>query len=303
MDEAYRKAVSMQKIQLMTDSASDISRADEQRYGIEVIPFPVTLGNRTYLSRVDFDNEQFYSLMAQHDEIPKTAQIPPYQFQEIYLRQARDGVTDLILVLINSQGSATYDNSVQAIDLFYEEHPEYRDVLHIHSFDGMGYNALYGSPVVHAAKMCQDGAPVEDILQYLTDILPRREIYFGIYDLKYAAKSGRIPTAAAFLGAALHVKPVMKIFDRSITTAAKCRGEHKLVEKVAELSIADMEPGSPYELIYGSDAACLEELHGLMVHRLGYEPAAAYQIGAAVAANAGPRVAGVAFTIKSDKNV
>ena len=290
----------MGKIQIMTDSASDISYADEREYNISVIPFPITLGDKTYTSRVDFDNQQFFDLMAQYDEIPKTAQITPFQFQEIYLQQARAGVTDLVLVLINSKGSSTYDNSVQAIDLFYEEYPEYRDVLHIHSFDGMGYNALYGSPVVHAAKMCAEGASLEEILNYLTDILPRRQIYFGIYDLKYAAKSGRIPTAAAFLGTALNMKPVMNIFDRSITTAAKCRGERKLVEKVAEMSIAAMEPGSPYEIVYGSDSSCLEELRRLMVQQLGYEPAAAYQIGAAVAANAGPRVVGAAFTRKKE---
>ena len=143
----------MSKIQIMTDSASDISYADEQKYCISVIPFPITLGD----------------------------------------------------------------------------------------------NALYGSPVVHAAKLCVDGAKVEEILQYLTDILPRRQIYLGIYDLKYAAKSGRIPTAAAFLGTKMNLKPVMKIADCSITTAAKCRGERKLVEKIAEMSIADMEPGTPYE--------------------------------------------------------
>ena len=290
----------MSKIQIMTDSASDISYADEQKYNISVIPFPITLGDKTYTSRVDFDNEQFFSLMAQYDEIPKTAQITPFQFQEIYLRQAQAGVTDLVLVLINSKGSSTYDNSVQAIDLFYEEYPEYRDRLHIHSFDGMGYNALYGSPVVHAAQMCAEGASLEEILNYLTEILPRRQIYFGIYDLKYAAKSGRIPTAAAFLGTALNMKPVMNIFDRSITTAAKCRGERKLVEKVAEMSIAAMEPGSPYEIVYGSDPTCLDELRRLMVQQLGYEPAAAYQIGAAVAANAGPRVVGAAFTRKKE---
>ena len=290
----------MGKIQIMTDSASDISYADEKKYNISVIPFPITLGDKTYTSRVDFDNQQFFDLMAQYDEIPKTAQITPAQFQEIYLREAQAGVTDLILVLINSKGSSTYDNSVQAIELFYEEYPEYRDVLHIHSFDGMGYNALYGSPVVHAAKMCAEGASLEEILNYLTDILPRRQIYFGIYDLKYAAKSGRIPTAAAFLGTALNMKPVMNIFDRSITTAAKCRGERKLVEKVAEMSIAAMEPGSPYEIVYGSDSSCLEELRRLMVQQLGYEPAAVYQIGAAVAANAGPRVVGAAFTRKKE---
>ena len=284
----------------MTDSASDISYADEQKYSISVIPFPITLGDKSYTSRVDFDNEQFFTLMAQHDEIPKTAQITPFQFQQIYLREAKAGVTDLILVLINSKGSATYDNSLQAINLFFEEYPQYKEVLHIHSFDGMGYNALYGSPVVHAAQMCDDGASVEEILQYLTEILPRRQIYFGIYDLKYAAKSGRIPTAAAFLGSALKLKPVMKIFDHSITTAAKCRGERKLVEKVVEMSMADMEPGTPYELVYGNEASCLEELRHLMVQKLGYEPAAVYQIGAAVAANSGPRVVGAAFTRKKE---
>lgn len=289
----------MSKIKIMTDSASDISSADEQKYSIEVIPFPITLGDKTYISRVDFDNEQFFDLMAQYDEIPKTAQITPFQFQEIYLRQAQEGVTDLIMVLINSKGSSTYNNSVLAIDMFYDEYPQYRDVLHIHSFDGMGYNALYGALVVHAAQMCADGASLESILGYLEDILPRREIYFGIYDLKYVAKSGRIPTAAAFVGTALNLKPVMRIFDQSITTAAKCRGERKLVEKVAQMSIEDMESGAPYEIVYGNDAGCLEELRRLMVLKLGYEPSAVYQIGAAVAANSGPRVVGVSFTIKS----
>ncbi len=290
----------MGKIRIMTDSASDISYADELKYSISVIPFPISLGDKSYISRVDFDNEQFFSLMAQYDEIPKTAQITPFQFTEIYLREAMAGVTDLILVLINSNGSATYSNSVQAIDLFYEEHPEYQDVLRIHSFDGMGYSALYGAPVVNAARMQEEGASVEEILQYLTVILPRRQIYFGIYDLKYAAKSGRIPTAAALVGTALNMKPVMKISDNCITTAEKCRGERKLVKKVSEISIADMEPGTPYELIYGNDAACLEELQNLMVEKLGYKPDAVYQIGAAIAANSGPRVVGVSFIRKAD---
>ena len=79
----------MRKIQIMTDSASDISYEDEQKYGISVIPFPITLGYKAYISRVDFDNQQFFDLMAQYDEIPKTSQITPFQFQEIYLQQAK----------------------------------------------------------------------------------------------------------------------------------------------------------------------------------------------------------------------
>ena len=289
----------MRKIQIMTDSASDISVADEKQHNISVIPFPVTLGGKSYTSRVDFDNQGFYALMAECDEIPTTSQITPFQFVDIYLNQARAGVTDLILVLINSRGSSTYDNSVQAIDLFHEDYPEYQD-FRVHSFDGMGYNAGYGVPVVEAAKMQEAGAGVEEICAYLEDILPRREIYFGIYDLKYAAKSGRIPTAAAFLGTKLNLKPVMKIFDREITTAVKCRGEKNLVEKIVQLSLADMEPGTPYQLAYGCDESCLEEIRAAMKDALGYEADEVYQVGAAVAANAGPKVVGVAFTRRKD---
>lgn len=289
----------MRKIQIMTDSASDISAADEKQHNISVIPFPITLGGKSYISRVDFDNQGFFDLLAEHDDLPTTSQITPFQFVDIYLEQARAGVTDLILVLINSKGSSTYDNSVQAIGLFHEDYPEYAD-FRVHSFDGMGYNAYYGAPVVEAARMLEAGAGVEEICAYLEAILPRRQIYFGIYDLKYAAKSGRIPTAAAFLGNKLNLKPVMKIFDREISTAVKCRGEKNLVQKTAQLSLTDMEPGTPYQLIYGCDESCLEEIRTIMKEALGYEADSTYQIGAAVAANAGPKVVGVAFTRKKD---
>lgn len=290
----------MNKIQIMTDSASDISTADEKKYNISILPFQVSLGGRSYTSRVDFDNDQFYELMAQHDEIPKTSQITPFEFQEIYLKEAESGVTDLILVLINSRGSATFDNSRMAKEMFFEEHPEYSGKLRIYNIDGMGYNAQYGAPVVRAAQMRESGASAEEIVDYLTGILPRRQLYFGIYELKYASKSGRIPTAAAFLGDKLNLKPVMKIFDNEITTAAKCRGEKRLIAKVVEMSLADMEPGTPYEVVYGCDPTCRDEVEKAMTESLGYGPAGAYQIGAAVSANSGPKVAGVCFTRKAD---
>ena len=83
----------MGKIQIMTDSASDISYADEQRYSISVIPFPITLGDKSYTSRVDFDNEQFFDLMAQYDEIPKTAQITSRQATALFLRRLHTACT------------------------------------------------------------------------------------------------------------------------------------------------------------------------------------------------------------------
>ncbi len=288
----------MQKIKLITDAASDLSREDELRYRIRVIPFSVVLGGQTYVPRAEIDNDAFYALMLQHDDLPKTAQVTPGEFVDIYTQEAQAGNTHLILVLINSEGSATYGNAVMAVDMFFDEHPEYRGRVTITPIDGMGYSGLYGQPVLDAARMIEEGRDAEEIVAYLTDLMPRRQIYFGIYSLKWAGKSGRIPSAAAFIGDKLNLKPIMKILDRQITTAAKVRGEGKLIERLCDMVIADMAPGSPYSLIYGNDPEVLPELERIMTAKLGYGPLNHYQISAVIAANAGPKVSGIAFTRK-----
>ena len=122
-----------------------------------------------------------------------------------------------------------------------------------------------------------------------------------MYTLKYAGKSGRIPSATAFIGDKLNLKPVMKICDNTISTAAKVRGEGKLANKIMTMALAEMEPGSPYQIIYGSDLSTRDEMEALMTGKLGYGPDAYYQIGAAVSANAGPKVTGLAFDLKKSE--
>lgn len=288
----------MPKVKLITDAASDLSREDEERFHIRVIPFSVVLDGVNYVPRAELNNDEFYKLMLVADDLPKTAQVTPGEFVEIYAQEAEAGAEEIVLVLINSEGSATFANSQMAVGMFFDEHPEYRGKVNIYPVDGMGYSALYGAPVVEAAKMLEKGASAQETVDYLQTLMPRRQLYFGIYSLKWAGKSGRIPSAAAFIGDKLNLKPVMKIFDRQITTAAKVRGEGKLIARVCEMTVADMEPGTPYQLIYGSDPSVLEELERIMREKVGYAPESAYQISAVIAANAGPKVSGVAFTRK-----
>lgn len=292
----------MEKIRIITDSASDITDENEKDLDIRVLPFQIALGDSSYTSRLDFDNDGFYELMAQYDEIPKTSQITPFEFQELYLKEAEAGYTDIILVLINSHGSSTFGNSVMAKETFFDEHPEYEGKLHIYNIDGKGYSAIYGVPVVDGARMIKEGKSAKEVDAYIRNAIDNRRIYFGMYTLKYAGKSGRIPSAAAFVGDRLNLKPIMKICDNEITTGAKVRGEGKIIPKIVDMSIADMKPGTPYEVIYGNDLNAKEEMEALMKERVGYGPAGYYQIGAAIAANAGPRTVGLAFYIKeSDK--
>ncbi|MDE5966088.1 MAG: DegV family EDD domain-containing protein, partial [Lachnospiraceae bacterium] len=170
----------MSKIHIITDSASDISVESEQELNIRVLPFPVILGGDSYISRIDFDNQGFYELMDRYpDEIPKTSQITPYEFETIYQEEYDAGYTDIVLVLINSGGSATCNNAKMSIDSFFDEHPEYKDRFNIYVYDSANYSGAYGYPVMVAAQMAKEQRDISDITAYLDKEIPKRRIYFG----------------------------------------------------------------------------------------------------------------------------
>ena len=114
----------MAKIKLLTDAASDISPEYEKELGIRVIPFKVAMGDKTYTSGVDFDNDKFYQMIDDYDGIPVTSQITAFEYEEIFKEIYDEGYTDIINVTINREGSATYNNACMAADSFFENNPE-----------------------------------------------------------------------------------------------------------------------------------------------------------------------------------
>ena len=288
----------MSKIRIITDSASDISEKHEKKYNIKVVPFKIAVGDKTYISRVDFNNEKFYSIMDAYDGLPLTVDINPRDQGKTFEEMYKDGVTDVICVLINAQGSATYNNSIMAADNFYEDNPEAVGKIRFISIDGRSYTGAYGYAAVEAAKMVQRGATVEQIVDFINNWVENCTIFFAPYSLKYAKKSGRIPAAAAFVGDALGLKPIMRVFDHVITTEDKVRGEKLIIPTIVKKTAAEIEPQTPYLIVYGNDTSVCDELAKEMYKKLGYPPAGFYQIGAAIAVNAGPRVVGIIFKRK-----
>ena len=178
---------------------------------------------------------------------------------------------------------------------FYEEVPEAKDKFRIINIDGKGYTGGYGYAVVEAAKKAQKGASVAEIETFIRDWVDNCVIFFGMYSLQYAKKSGRIPAAAAFVGEIMGLRPVSRIQHNQITTEAKVRGDKALIPKILELTAGEQIPKTPYCIVYGNDTEVRDEMIQAMTKKLGYPPADTYQIGSEIAVNAGPKVIGVIF--------
>ncbi len=289
----------MAKIKLITDAASDITPKYEKELDIRVIPFKVAMGDKSYTSGVDFDNAKFYNMLDEYDGIPATSQITVFDYEEIFAEYYGKGYTDIINVTINSEGSATYNNACMAANNFFEEHPEAKGKFNIYNIDSEGYTGAYGWPMLQAAEKIKKGIPAAEIADYIKEWVSGCVIYFAMYTLKYARKSGRIPSAAAFVGEVMGLRPVMRIHDHQIKTHTKVRGDKAVIPKIIDLTAAEIIPQTPYCIVYGKDEKVRDELAEELTKKLGYPPAEYFQIGAAIAINAGPLVVGVIF--KSSK--
>ena len=64
----------MSKIGFLTDSCSDIPQELADKYGIEVVGFPINLDGVEYMERKDFTNDQFYQMMRDAQGVPTTSQ-------------------------------------------------------------------------------------------------------------------------------------------------------------------------------------------------------------------------------------
>lgn len=92
--------------------------------------FKVAMGDDSYTSRIDFDNEKFYKMLDDFDGIPVTSQITAFEYQETFEKLYSEGYTDVINTTINSKGSATYNNAVMAAEEFYSVHPGSKGQVH-----------------------------------------------------------------------------------------------------------------------------------------------------------------------------
>ena len=273
----------------------DSPTALREELDIQVLPFPIAMGERELADGFDFTPEEFYDMLLSAPQIPTHAQLNPYVFEELFEQAWEEGYTDLIHTSINSKGSATCSNAFQARGDFYRDHPEAEETFHIHIIDALNYTMGYGWAVVQGAKMAAGGAEAREIVDYIQDWVDHVRVVFAPLDLRFAKKSGRVSAAAAFVGEALGLKPVMTFTDGESKILAKVRGEKAVAAKLVEMCKSGRKAGTPYLMIRGNNAEQSEKLLEACRQELGEEPALSYHIGGVIAINAGPNLIGIIY--------
>lgn len=288
----------MQRIKIMTDSASDLPNEVARELGIDIIPIPIAVDGRGYLEGVDFTPHQFYQVLEQAQSIPTTSQISPITYCERYYEAFQRGYTDVILVGISSSASATYLRAQDAVQMLYNNCPEAKEKLHIHIVDSKTFSLGYGYPVMQAAKMAAQGASVEEILTMIQNWLDHVELYITAFSFEFIKKSGRISCASAVVGEALGIRPVIQIRQGEMKIVAKTRGNAAVVQKIAQIAAGRIADNSPFLMLEGTQPGMSDEMRKQMLALTGRKPEFVSDVGCAVSINSGPKMIGIGFLTK-----
>lgn len=286
------------KIKIITDSASDIPAEYAKKYSIEILCFPVVIGDRSFRER-DIPNMEFYEILINTKDLPHHSQITTFEFEETFTKYYNDGFTDLIYVSIASKGSNTHSAALLAKKNFFEEHPDAKDKINIFIIDSGNYTGTYGYPVIQAAAKAEKGMSPTEIIAYLEDWFSCAEVHFACFTLEYVKRSGRVSTAAAFVGEMLGLRPIIKIADGISSTDAKVRGDKAIIPKMVEVTMENIIPQTPYVVMTSYLEEEGKDFTREVTRALGYPPEMTFQIGTCIASNSGPKIIGIAFKSKT----
>lgn len=288
----------MSKIKIMTDSAADVPKALQKELGITVLPMLVIDDEKEYLDGIDIDIKAFYETLKTCEKLPSTSRPVPGTFTCEYKKAWKEGYEDLIYVCVNSNGSSTYQGAVLEMEDFYDDNPDAKNDINIHIIDSLTYSMGYGYAVVLGAEAIREGKDIDEVLAIIKDWLSHCRILFVPLDLKCVKKSGRVSAAAAFVGDALGLKPVITFEGGESKTVGKIRGDKKVASELAAMALSAREANTPYIIAKGCDNNVYPDLLAKATDALGEAPTIEFDIGSVISINAGPNVVGIIFKQK-----
>lgn len=272
-------------IAIVCDSVANIPNELVQRYNIDVVSLTTKINDVEYRD-VDIDCEEFYKLMRQSKELPKTSQATYVDFIDVFKKHTQDN-KKVIYISVSSKASGTYQSATLAS----------KDVDgEIYLFDSLSLSYGCGALVVQAARMVEANYTVEQILSELEVIRDESLVMLAPNSLEYLHKGGRLSTSKAMVGSILNIKPILIMENGSLTSLMQVRGSKKLapalVKMLKEKTDGDFS-NKTVAIGYGDNVEDFQRIKKAIEEEIQPKELVTLRMNSSVCSHTGPEVLGV----------
>ena len=272
-------------IRFLVDTASDYTIEEISQLGLDFVPMPITLGDKTFLDCVDIERNEFYDLMAQTEDFPKTSQPASQDFIDCFKKVKENG-DKLICVLISSEMSGTFQSANLAKSMV--------DYDGIHIIDSLGASYVIKVIVDYGLKLRDAGESYESIIEKLEIFKTKIKLYAVLDTLDNLYRGGRLSKTVAGIGTLAKVKPIITFTEEGeIGIVSKAIGRKKAAAGIIDIvKKKDLDPEFPIYALksFGEDnhTAFIEKLKSS-----GINVDDVLQIGATIGIHIGPGAFGI----------
>jgi DegV family protein with EDD domain len=229
-------------VRIITDSTSDISLEQAKKMGISIVPLKVIFGDKEYREGIEISMDAFYSRLAEAEKLPTTSQPSPDDFL-VHFNQAKEAGDSVVVILIASKLSGTYQSAVIARDM-----AEYSRIFIIDSL-----NTITGLRLLinHAVTLRNRGVSADCIADTIESLKEKVVLLAVVDTLEYLYKGGRLSKSSAILGSLLNFKPVITLKDGAIGVVGKERGTNKAIARILDAIDETGAIDSTYPVYFG----------------------------------------------------
>ncbi|MBS42137.1 MAG: fatty acid-binding protein DegV [Nocardioides sp.] len=278
------------RVAVVTDSTASLPADVAAAYDVVVVPLQVVIGAEVHDEGSPAATPAKVAEALKEFRPVSTSRPAPTVFREVYERLAADGFTDVVSVHLSGDMSGTVEaaqlgaRAAEGVDV---------DVV-----DSRQVGVATGFAAIAAAEVVAAGGSRAEAAAAARARADACESFFYVDTLEYLRRGGRIGAAAALLGGALAVKPLLTITDGTVTSLERVRTAGRALGRLADLAV-EAAGEQPVDVAVAHLAG--EERAGRLTDMLGERLAAGLEgrpvwcseLGAVLGAHVGPGMVAV----------
>ena len=274
-------------VAVLTDSTAYLPSSLLEQYDIGVVPLYVVLPGRSGREGREIGPDDVARALAVRGQRVSTSRPTPGDFVLAFRSRLEQGAERIVSVHLSSELSGTCD----AARLAAAQVGEHLVTVVDSRSAAMGV----GFSVLAAARAAADGAAAADVAEIARTTAAATRTFFVVDTLEHLRRGGRIGSAAAVLGSALSVKPLLNMRDGQVLPLEKVRTFGRALSRLVQRAVEAAGDG-PVSLAVHHLAAP-ERAERLAAELRTRVPALGElfvsELGAAIGAHVGPGAVGI----------
>lgn len=277
------------RIAVVTDSTASLDPTDAEREGITVVPLKLVIGASTFTEGVDATSDDVAAALKEFVPV-STSRPTPDEFGAVYEQLAGEGFDAVVSVHLSAEISGTFDSAQLAA----------REAsIPVMCVDSRQVGIATGFAAGRAARVIRDGGDEAAAVGAALAAGECSTVLMYVDTLEYLRRGGRVGAAAALIGSALAVKPLLTLRDGMVEPLERVRTTSKAVARLEVLTIQAAEEakdGFDIGVQHLANPELAQQVADRLASALGRDAVPVNEVGAVIGAHVGPGMLAVTVT-------